>query len=134
MLDALVADRPVRVQHRTGQLWVLNSAALARTGIESLSEEGIERDGSGRATGRLFRRDELRAPAHRRAAPDVARRGRELASFGITAVTDMTPATDPDHLAALADAAARARLPDRCRRHRAPPRWPTSTSACRAAP
>ena len=46
-LDAVVADRPVRVQHRSGQLWVLNSAALARTGIESLTEDGIERDATG---------------------------------------------------------------------------------------
>ncbi|HEY1737869.1 MAG TPA: amidohydrolase, partial [Acidimicrobiia bacterium] len=27
-LDALVGDVPVRVQHRTGALWILNSAAL----------------------------------------------------------------------------------------------------------
>src|SRR5271170_4813605 len=27
-LDALVADRPVRLQHRSGSLWMLNSAAL----------------------------------------------------------------------------------------------------------
>ena len=111
VIDALVADRPVRVQHRSGQLWVLNSAALARTGLDSLRDRTIERDGSGRATGRLFRGDEL---LHRRIGgppPDIAAAARELASFGITAVTDLTPATDPDHLTALAAAATRPGFP-----------------------
>ena len=111
VLDALVADRPVRVQHRTGQLWVLNSAAMARTGIESLSEEGIERDSDGRATGRLFRSDELVRRRVGGPPPDIAAAAGELASFGITAVTDLTPTTDPGHLAALADAATRPGFP-----------------------
>src|SRR4051812_39267544 len=52
VLDGMLPDRPVRVQHRTGGLWVLNSLALQRTGL----------DQSGDATGRLWRFDtQLRA-------------------------------------------------------------------------
>ena len=43
-LDRLVPDRPLRVQHRSGALWVLNSAALAATGAADATEEGVERD------------------------------------------------------------------------------------------
>src|SRR3979409_1353759 len=39
-LDALVADRPVRVQHRSGALWVLNRAALRVTGLERTAPSG----------------------------------------------------------------------------------------------
>src|SRR4051794_3569547 len=45
LLDGMLPDRPVRVQHRTGGLWVLNSLALQRTCL----------DQSGDATGRLWR-------------------------------------------------------------------------------
>src|SRR5439155_480481 len=37
VLDAVVPDRPVRVQHRSGALWVLNSAALRRVGLDQRS-------------------------------------------------------------------------------------------------
>jgi predicted amidohydrolase YtcJ len=106
-LDELVADRPVRVQHRTGQLWVLNSAALRRTGIEDRDEDGVERDASGRATGRLFRRDDLVASLVDDPVPDVAAAAAELAAYGVTGVTDLTPTSDAGHLRALAEAAAR---------------------------
>src|SRR5208337_3922977 len=32
-LDAVVPDIPVRIQHRSGVLWILNSAALGRVGL-----------------------------------------------------------------------------------------------------
>jgi len=74
-LDRLLRrpDRPVRVQHRTGALWMVNSAALARLGLGPglghehehghghghglEGESGVERDAEGRATGRLWRMD-----------------------------------------------------------------------------
>jgi predicted amidohydrolase YtcJ len=36
-LDGVVPDIPVRVQHRSGALWILNSAALGRVGLAELS-------------------------------------------------------------------------------------------------
>ena len=39
-LDALVPTTPVRVQHATGALWVLNSAALRAAGVDELRRRG----------------------------------------------------------------------------------------------
>jgi predicted amidohydrolase YtcJ len=98
-LDAHHPDRPVRVQHRSGALWVLNSRALAALG--PLDHPGVERAADGTPTGRLFRADDwLRARLPGTGLPDLSALGRELAGYGITAVTDATPD--------LADAAASA--------------------------
>ncbi|MFC8045400.1 amidohydrolase family protein [Nocardia sp. NPDC057353] len=88
-LDRLVPDRPVRVQHRSGALWMLNTAALAE--LAPLPHlPGIERDASGEPTGRLWRLDDLlRGTWPRRG--DLTALGRELTAFGITGVTDATP-------------------------------------------
>src|SRR5215470_4478406 len=57
-LDAWLADVPLRIQHRSGALWMLNSAACRRLGLDGRAmPEGVERDARGRATGRLFRLD-----------------------------------------------------------------------------
>ncbi len=81
VLDRLVPSRPVRVQHATGAMWVLNSAGLRAVGIDE-------------PTGRLLGRDEwLR---HRLGAtpPDLAGVGAHLAAVGVTGVTDATPGLD----------------------------------------
>ena len=59
LLDAIVPHRPLRVQHRGGAMWVLNSTALdvIERAASTWPAEGVERDGSGRPTGRLFRLD-----------------------------------------------------------------------------
>lgn len=102
-LDAVVADRPVRVQHVGGSLWTLNTLALDQLGIT-----GTERD-----TGQLWRADarlrRLLPPAQ---APDVRAVGAALAGYGVTHCTDATPDLDaatvelltegvPQHLLAL---------------------------------
>ncbi|MEU7816948.1 amidohydrolase family protein [Pseudonocardia sp. NPDC049154] len=92
-LDALHPGRPVRVQHRSGALWVLNSRALAALG--PLDHPGVERAADGTPTGRLFRADDwLRARLPGSALPDLSGLGRELAGYGVTAVTDATPDLD----------------------------------------
>jgi predicted amidohydrolase YtcJ len=114
-LDAVVADRPVRVQHRSGGAWVLNSAGLAAAGIdEAVEHAGIERDENGRPTGRLlgldrWLRERLPAPE----PPDLASVGRRLASYGVTGVTDLTPVLGLDDLAPIAAAVAAGALPQR---------------------
>ena len=57
VLDRLLPHRPVRVQHRTGALWMVNSAAVARLGLDGCELSGVERDQAGRPTGRLWRMD-----------------------------------------------------------------------------
>jgi predicted amidohydrolase YtcJ len=119
ILDQWVPDRPLRVQHRSGALWVLNSLAVDRLGVEAADDGGIERDGTGRATGRLWRMDawlgaQLRdgpAPADGRAvvapsataqAAALARHSRAAAAWGVTGFTDATPDRTDEDLASLA--------------------------------
>lgn len=104
-LDAVVPGRPVRVQHRSGAMWVLNSIALRLLPPLPHSAD-VERDASGRPTGRLFRLDSLVAAAAGRRAPDLAAVGALLSSYGVTGVTDATPGLDDDTIALL-DAATR---------------------------
>lgn len=112
VLDAIVADRPVRVQHRSGAAWFLNSAALAAHGLLDANDPGVERDEGGRATGRLFRGDQLlrRSDA---SLPDLAEVGRLLAAYGVTGVTDATPSLDGRALTALRRCSTTGDLPQR---------------------
>jgi predicted amidohydrolase YtcJ len=119
-LDQMRADVPVRVQHRSGALWILNSAALAEIGIATVGavgHPGIERDAAGLPTGRLWRaddwlRDRLAAAGAAR-FPGLAATGAELKHLGITAVTDATPDLSGAAIAHIADAMSRAVLPPR---------------------
>jgi predicted amidohydrolase YtcJ len=113
-LDRLRADRPVRVQHRSGALWLLNTAALTAIGAPASGHPGLERDQDGRPTGRLWRADDwLRSRLPRSGPPGLARVGAALLRHGITAVTDATPDLDDQSMAAISDAMARGHLPPR---------------------
>jgi len=109
-LDALVPDVPVRVQHRSGAAWFLNSAALAE--LPPTTDAAVERDDAGRPTGRLLRGDHLLRP-RRVELPDLTAVGRLLASYGITGVTDATPQLAAEPLAALRAAHDGGPLPQR---------------------
>lgn len=113
-LDALVPRRPVRVQHRSGARWTLNSAAVAAVDLGRAAPPGAERDGEGRFTGRLHRADDWlrdRLPARER--PDLRELGAALRNCGVTGVTDATPFRRLGDLDALATAAAGDDLPVR---------------------
>jgi predicted amidohydrolase YtcJ len=114
-LDALVADRPVRVQHRTGGAWVLNSRGVDLVGVDAETDRtGVERDGDGHATGRLLGLDRwLRARLPPPPAPDLATVGTRLAGYGVVGVTDVTPAGSLDDFGPIAEAAAAGTLPQR---------------------
>ena len=91
--DRWLPEHAVQVQHRTGALWTVSSALVARLGLDAgVDAPGVERDPTGRATGRLFRLDGwLRERLPRGAAPDLSRVGARLARCGVTGVTDTTP-------------------------------------------
>jgi predicted amidohydrolase YtcJ len=104
VLDRLLPQRPVRVQHRTGALWVVNSLAAAQLGLDGCELPGVERDDAGRPTGRLWRMDRWLADRVPGASADLGAVSRKAGSLGITGFTDATPdATDRD-LAFLAGA------------------------------
>jgi predicted amidohydrolase YtcJ len=103
-LDAVVADRPVRVQHRGGALWVLNTQAIRLLDVAAAEHPGVEVDTAGFPTGRLWRMDSWLAERIGRTLPDLAAVGRTLARLGITGVTDATPGLDAATCASLADA------------------------------
>lgn len=78
-LDAMTS-RPVRIQHRGGSLWCLNSAALEELGLATSHPDG-----------RLWREDELLRARRASAVPNLAALGARLARLGVTGVTDATP-------------------------------------------
>jgi predicted amidohydrolase YtcJ len=113
VLDRLVADRPVRIQHRSGALWMLNSAAL-REISGALDDSGdVERDPAGRPTGRLWRYDARLRAALPEEPPDLTEVGRMLARYGITGVTDATPDLDDSAIDIIARARSKGVLPQR---------------------
>ena len=113
-LDAIVADRPLRVQHRSGALWVLNTAALTAVGLaDGARPPGCEVDEHGRPTGRLYRLDDWLRPRIPTSPVDLAAVGTSLAASGVTGVTDATPFRDLAPIELLADAVSAGELPVR---------------------
>ena len=112
-LDAMhAADVPLRIQHRSGALWMLNSRAATTIGLDQAEHPGIERDDAGRATGRLWRADDwLRSRLRPPDPPSLRELGRQLASYGITSVTDATPDLTPSAIEAITSAMANGDLP-----------------------
>ena len=107
LLDDLASDRPVRIQHRSGAMWVMNSAAVDRLGLDrGVDQPGIERDATGRATGRLFRLDAwLRERLEVGGPPSLGDVSLRLASFGVTGLTDATAENSSAELRAFIAAA-----------------------------
>ena len=100
------------MQHRTGAAWFLSSTALERLGLGETGDlDGVERDGAGRPTGRIYGNDRLVRTSG--AAPDLAPVGRALASFGVTGVTDATPYEDATALDPIVAAIDDGRLAQR---------------------
>jgi predicted amidohydrolase YtcJ len=96
-LDALAGAQPVRVQHRSGAMWVLNSVALRQVGADDARLDGLERDDAGAPTGRLRRLDEwLRSrlppgPGASGLRADLGAFALQCARAGVTGFTDATP-------------------------------------------
>jgi predicted amidohydrolase YtcJ len=111
-LDTLAPHHLLRIQHQTGALWVLNSAALAAVGAPN-GPPCVERDADGRPTGRVWRGDAWLRERIGAEPPALAPIGRQLAAYGITQITDATVATDADAAGRLAAAHRTGDLPQR---------------------
>ncbi|WP_068164949.1 amidohydrolase family protein [Rhodococcus phenolicus] len=113
-LDRIHATRPIRIQHRSGAMWVLNTAGAALVGLDGAAHPGVERDDQGRPTGRVWRADEwLRDRLPPNAPPPLDAVGRDLTRLGITGVTDATPDLSASSLDALTDAHLSGSVPQR---------------------
>lgn len=113
-LDRLLPHHPVRIQHRSGALWMVNSVAAQQLQLSCADHPGIERDHRGTPTGRLWRADSwLRTRIAASQPPDLTGVGQTLARLGITAVTDATPDLDRAAVDSLHTASATAQLPQR---------------------
>lgn len=83
-LDRLAPAVPVRVQHRSGVLWTVNSAGLAALGLDDHPD------------GRLRSADRTWSDALERRPAAVAELSARLAGYGVTGITDATPDLQPD--------------------------------------
>jgi len=92
-LDALLPHRPLRLQHRSGRMWLLNSPALAALLERAAPPPGLERL-DGQFTGRLFDEDQWLRAALGSAPPDFAAVSATFARHGVTGITDMSPPND----------------------------------------
>lgn len=114
-LDAVCPERPVRIQHRSGMLWVLNSRALERLNIaagDSLPA-GAERAADGELTGRFFDLDDWLGARLKRTPPSLQSLSAELARCGITGVTDTGARNGRAEWRALSEACERGELAQR---------------------
>ena len=96
-LDAMVPTVPLRLQHRSGVLWMLNSAALVRVGL------------AGHPDGRVRSADSW-ANALTRGETNLADFSRRLSCYGVTGITDATPDLDVGDIVRLTELHRRGEL------------------------
>lgn len=108
VLDSLESRRPIRIQHRTGAMWFVNTPGLQRLGI-------ADHD-----TGRLYREDRALAAHTGDAEIDLAPISTRLLRYGVTGVTEATPDLSADDVAYLQRSLAEHRLHQRLHVLRAP--------------
>lgn len=92
MLDELSPPVPVRVQHRSGVLWTLNSMGLAHVGMAEHPD------------GRLRSADRSWSDTLQRNESGLDEVSRRLSRFGVTGVTDATPDLDVADIVKLMEA------------------------------
>ena len=95
-LDAHGPDRPIRIQHRSGRLWIINTAGMAKVKENSSALGVAEKAALTPQDGRLFDLDELLGKVLGLSPPDMDAASRQLASYGVTAINDMTPGNGPE--------------------------------------
>jgi len=105
-LDRVLPLSPVRIQHRSGRLWILNSRALdivaqGETPLETLD---------GRFTGRLYDADNWLRDRIGATEPPIRAASDYLLSRGVTGITDTTPGNDAAAFALMATARRRGDL------------------------
>ncbi|KUH66374.1 amidohydrolase [Mycolicibacterium novocastrense] len=101
VLDEVAPALPVRVQHRSGVLWTLNSAGLAHVGLAEHPD------------GRLLSADTSWSDALQRNETGLGEVSERLSGLGVTGVTDATPDLEIDDMVRLLDTHRRGELRQR---------------------
>jgi predicted amidohydrolase YtcJ len=101
VLDEVAPPLPVRVQHRSGVLWTLNSAGLARVGL------------SDHPDGRLRSADRSWSDTLQRNETGLSFVSARLSAYGVTGVTDATPDFEVSDIVKLMEAQRRGELRQR---------------------
>jgi predicted amidohydrolase YtcJ len=101
LLDEVSPPVPVRVQHRSGVLWTLNSAGLTRVGLADHPD------------GRLRSADRSWSDTLQRNEGGLAEVSRRLSAYGVTGVTDATPDFEVSDIVKLMAAHRRGELRQR---------------------
>lgn len=101
VLDEVSPPVPVRVQHRSGVLWTLNSAGLAHVGMADHPD------------GRLRSADRSWSDTLQRNESGLTDVSNRLSSLGVTGVTDATPDAEIDDIVRLLEAHRRGELRQR---------------------
>jgi len=104
-LDRIAPGRPVRVQHQTGGLWILNSVAIAQLDLAGAPA------GVNVISGHFARVDDWVREQLRDTVPDLKPIAHALAAVGVTSVTDASVTNDQRSMAAIAKARADRILP-----------------------
>lgn len=99
-LDQICGDSPTRIQHRSGRLWILNSAALEQVQLGLEKQPQLDRDTlrNSMQSGRFYDLDQELGKLLGRTLPPVLPASRMLASYGVTGFCDMTPSNNPEQL------------------------------------
>ncbi|MCK0508173.1 amidohydrolase family protein [Aromatoleum anaerobium] len=87
-LDRIAPDLPLRIQHRSGRMWIFNSCGLRKLGVTEASDHDPLERIAGRMTGRLYDSDEWLRVRLTGDMPSLARASAKLARFGVTGLTD----------------------------------------------
>lgn len=101
VLDAVSPPVPVRVQHRSGVLWTLNSAGLASVGMPDHPD------------GRLRSADRSWSETLQRNDSGLTEVSDRLSGLGVTGVTDATPDLEIDDIVRLLETHRRGELRQR---------------------
>jgi predicted amidohydrolase YtcJ len=101
VLDEVSPPVPVRVQHRSGVQWTLNTAGLARVGLADHPD------------GRLRSADHTWSDTLQRNEDGLAEVSRRLSGYGVTGVTDATPDMEVGDVVKLIEAHRRGELRQR---------------------
>jgi predicted amidohydrolase YtcJ len=86
-LDQWLAGQPLRIQDRTGALWMLNTLGVTALG-DGPFPPGVRLGDDGRPNGHIWREDGWLRDRLGAQPPSLTALGQQLARYGITGVTD----------------------------------------------